>query len=191
MVALLAMLVGCAPVPASIKFEGEPVVTVHGMDAVDVNKATVLDADGKAIEPQPALTWTVSPDAVAKLEGTKVTPVANGEASVEAKVGEVKSSYKFVVALPDKVEVAGYTAGTPVPVGGNVTLTAKVLAGATEVPGQTVTWAVDDATKATVDANGLVLGVADGPAKVTATAGALSATVDITVGAAVAVAAPQ
>lgn len=187
MVALLALLVGCAPEPASIKFDGEPTVTVHTLDAVEVAKATVLDANGKALEPQPTnLTWTVNPPAVATLEGTQVKPVASGEATIEAAIGEVKSQYKFVVALPDRVEIAGYTAGTPVGVGGTATLTAKVLAGDKEVAGQTVAWAIDDTTKATVDANGVVTGVAEGPAKVTATSGALSAVLDIQVGGAVA-----
>lgn len=189
MIALVAaMLIGCAPQPASIKFDGEPTVTVHTLDAVAVNKATVLDKDGKAIEPQPALTWKVSPDTVAKLETTNVTPVGNGEATVEASVGTVKGSYKFVVALPDKIEIAGYSA--PVGVGASAQLTAAVKAGETAVAGQTVTWSVEpaDGTIATVDAAGIVTGVALGKAKVTATSGALSSSLEIEVGAAAPVA---
>lgn len=189
MIALVAaMLIGCAPQPASIKFDGEPTVTVHTLDAVAVNKATVLDTDGKAIEPQPALTWKVSPDTVAKLETTNVTPVGNGEATVEASVGTVKGSYKFVVALPDKIEIAGYSA--PVGVGASAQLTAAVKAGETAVAGQTVTWSVEpaDGTIATVDAAGIVTGVALGKAKVTATSGALSSSLEIEVGAAAPVA---
>jgi hypothetical protein len=189
MVALLALLTGCAPEPASIKFDGEPVVTVHNTDAMPVNKATVLDADGKALDPQPALTWAVNPPAVAKLDGAKVTPVANGEATVEAKVGEIKNQYKFVVALPDKVEVAGYTAGSAWPVGQDAQLTATVKAGDAAVDGQTVTWTSSDAAVATVDDKGLVHGVADGKATITATSGSLNATVDIAIGTAVVAAA--
>ena len=101
-------LLACTPEPASIKFEGADSITVNTLDAVDVSKATVLDKDGKALDPQPAITWSVTPATVAKLDGAKVTPVASGEAKVEAKVGEVKGAYKFVVALPDKLEIAGY-----------------------------------------------------------------------------------
>lgn len=182
MVALLALFVGCAPTPASIKFDGDAKVTVNTLDKVDALKATVLDAEGKAIEPQPALTWTVSPDTVAKLEGTQVAPVANGEATVTAAVGEVKANYTFVVALPDKVEIAGYTAGTPWPVGQSAQLKAMVKAGEAEVAGQTVTWTSSSDAVATVAADGTVTGVAAGTATITATSGALSATVDVTIG---------
>lgn len=182
MVALLALFVGCAPTPASIKFDGDAKVTVNKLEQVDVLKATVLDADGKAIEPQPALTWSVTPDTVAKLEGAKVAPVANGEATVTAAVGEVKANYTFVVALPDKVEIAGYTAGTPWPVGQSAQLKATVKAGETEVAGETVTWTSSADTVATVAADGTVTGVAAGTATITATAGALTSTVDVTIG---------
>lgn len=182
MVALLALLVGCAPTPASIKFDGDAKVTVHKLDAVDVNKATVLDADGKAIDPQPPLTWAVTPDSVAKLDGTKVTPVANGEATVTASVGEVKGTYTFAVALPDKVEIAGYTAGSAWPVGQSATLTATVKAGDAVIEGETVTWSSSDANIAEVGADGTVNGKAAGTATITATSGTLTATVDVTIG---------
>jgi peptidyl-tRNA hydrolase len=182
MVALLALFVGCAPTPASIKFDGDAKVTVHKLDQVEVNKATVLDAEGKALEPQPALTWTVGPDTVAKLEGTKVAPVGNGEATVTAAVGEVKANYTFVVALPDKIEIAGYTAGSAWPVGQSAQLKAMVKAGETEVAGETVSWTSSADTVATVAADGTVTGVAAGTATITATSGSLTATVDVTIG---------
>ena len=177
-----SLLIGCSPEPASIKFDGDATVTVHTMDASPVNKATVLDKDGKALDPQPQINWSVNPASVAKLDGAKVVPVANGEATVEAKVGEVKGSYKFVVALPDKVEIAGYTAGTPWPVGQSTTLTATVKAGDATVDGQKVEWSSSDANIAEVDANGAVMGKAEGAATITAKSGDLSATVDVTIG---------
>ncbi len=188
MFALLA-LIACSPEPASIKFDGEATVTVHTMDAVDVSKATVLDKDGKALEPQPAVSWSVTPDTVAKLDGAKVTPVAAGEASVEAKVGEVKASYKLVVAPPDKVEIAGYDATKAWPVGAAAPLTAAVKAGETALEGQTVTWSSSDAAIAEVDATGNVTGKAEGKATITATSGTLTAVVEVTIGGEAAVAA--
>lgn len=187
MLALLA-LIACSPEPASIKFDGEATVTVHTMDAVAVNKATVLDKDGKALEPQPAVSWSVTPDTVAKLDGAKVTPVAAGEATVEAKVGEIKASYKLVVAPPDKVEIAGYDAAKAWPVGAAAQLTAAVKAGDAVVEGQAVTWSSSDANIAEVDANGNVTGKAEGKATITATSGQLTATVEVTIGGAVAAA---
>lgn len=184
MVALLALaLTGCSPTPASIKFDGEPTATVHTLDAVAVKKATVLDADGKPLDPQPTdLSWSVNPATVATLDKTNVKPVGNGDATVEAKVGDVKASYKFVVALPDKVEIAGYTAGTPVAVGATQALTAAVMAGADKVDGTTITWESANTAVATVDASGMVTGVTVGTSTIKATAGELSATVDVTIG---------
>lgn len=184
MVALLALaLTGCSPTPASIKFDGEPTATVHTLDAQPVKKATVLDADGKALDPQPTdLSWSVNPATVATLDKTNVKPVGNGEATVEAKVGEVKASYKFIVALPDKVEIAGYTAGTPVAVGATQALTAAVMAGADKVDGTQITWESANTAVATVDASGTVTGVTMGTSTIKATAGELSATVDVTIG---------
>ena len=190
MIALVAsMLLGCSPQPASIKFDAAGPVTVHTLDALPVAKATVMDKENKKIEPQPTLTWTVTPPTVAKLDKDKVAPIANGEATIEAKVGEVKGSYKFIVALPDKVEIAGYTAGQPWPVGQAAQLKASVMAGKDVVEGQAVTWASNNEAVATVDANGNVMGVSAGKATVTATSGALSSTVEVEIGAAAPVAA--
>lgn len=186
-----ALLIGCAPEPASIKFAGEPVTTVHTMDAVPVNKATVLDKEGKALPEQPKLTWKATPDTVAGLDAAKgmLTPKGNGEATVEATVGTVKGTYKFVVAMPDKVEVSGYTAGSAWPVGQAAQLKADVKAGDAVVGGQAVVWESSNTAVATVDDKGNVMGVAEGMATIKATSGTLSATVDVTIGGAPAVAA--
>jgi uncharacterized protein YjdB len=185
MVALLSLFIACAPQPASIKFDAES-VTVNALDAAPVAKATVLDAEGNALAEQPALTWTVDPATVATLDGMNVKPVASGEATVTAAVGEVKGSYKFVVALADKVEIAGYTAGSAWPVGGTVTLTPTVKAGETVLANQTVTWSSSDENVASVDASGVVTGKADGKATITAKLNdTVSSAVEIAVGTAV------
>jgi hypothetical protein len=188
---VVALLIGCSPEPASIKFAGEPTQTVHTMAAVPVNKATVLDKTGKAIEPQPKLDWKANPDTVASIDAAKgmVTPKANGEATIEASVGTVKGNYKFVVAMPDKVEIAGYTAGSAWPVGQAAQLTANVKAGDAMVDGQTVTWESSNPAVATVDAQGNVMGVSEGTATIKATAGTLTSSTDVTIGGAPAMAA--
>ncbi len=187
---LLTFLAGCGQTPAAIKFTPPGPVTVHNKDATDIAKATVVDDKGQPLAEQPKLTWTVTPETVARLEGdSKVVAVGNGEAKIEAKLENVSGSYTFVVALPDKVEIAGYTAGTPVAVGATAALTASLKAGDTAVAGGAITWASDNATVASVDDKGTVMGVADGTAKITATAGELSSTVHVTIGAAAATAA--
>lgn len=179
---VVALLVACGgPTPASIKVDGDQAMVVHSTDAVAVNAATVLDADGKPLAEAPAITWTVTPDSVAKLDGTNVVPVANGEATVTAAVGDIKTEYKLTVQLPDSVAIMGYAPGDAFPIGESKALTATVKSGETAIDGMTVTWASDNAAVATVDNNGMVMGVTEGTANVTATSGALSATVSVTV----------
>lgn len=181
---IVASLVGCAPVPTEVKFAGEPSVTVYSVDAVPVQAASVLDAEGNAIDPTPALTWTVTPEDVAKLDGTNVVPAKSGTAEVKACATEtVCATYSFVVALPDSLAVTG-PEGNTVAVGATGQVMAKVMSGTTEVPNQTVNFASDNEAVATVDAQGVVTGVTAGTANITATSGAFTGTVAITVGAA-------
>jgi hypothetical protein len=184
---LIALVVGCAQKPAKIEFSGEPVQVVHNTDALGVQQATVKDADGNALEPQPAVTWKVEPETVAKLEGSKVVPAANGVATITATTGDVHGSYRVSVALPDKVEIAGAPEGGNLGAGATVELTATVKAGDTAIEGQTIAWSTSDPAIATVD-NGKVTGAAMGAATITATSGALSGTAAINVVAADAVA---
>ena len=180
---LVALLVGCGgSQPASIKLEGEPSVAVHAMDPQAVEAATVLDAAGAALATQPEVVWTVTPDTVAKLDGTNVVPVANGEATVKASVGDISAEYKFVVALPDKLAINGYNAGDAWPMGEAKQLTAQVFAGETAIEGQTATWTSDNAAVATVDEMGKVTAVAEGTANVSAAWSNLTTTVALTVG---------
>lgn len=99
----LFLFPGCAPEPASITFDGgNEAVTVLSRDGVPVKHAVVRDADGKALDPQPYVTWSVDrPDVVALKEET-LFPVSDGVARVEASVGGyVSASYAFEVELSD------------------------------------------------------------------------------------------
>lgn len=179
---LVALLVACGgPTPASIKLDGEQAKVVHSVDPVAVNAASVLDAEGNALHEQPAVTWTVTPDTVAKLDGSNIVPVGNGDATITAAVGDIKSEYKLTVQLPDSVAVTGYAPGDAWPMGESKALTATVKSGETAIAGAPVTWASDNAAIATVDDKGLVTGVAEGTANITATSGALSAVTSVTI----------
>ena len=177
---IIGLLAGCGETPAKINFAGEPVTTVHTTDAVPVNAATVMTAEGTALSTQPALVWSVTPDTVAKLDGDKVVPVADGDAKVKACAGEICAEYDFKVAMPNDIAVTGAD-GVEWKAGATAQLTAKVLAGETEIPGQKVTWTSDNAAVATVDESGKVTVVAPGAATITATAGTLSEATAITI----------
>ncbi len=145
---VLPLLLACVAEPASITFAGAPAVTVSSFDPVAVEKATVMDKDGKPIEGAIA-SVTIDPPAVATLAGDKITPVGNGEATVTAHLDKITASYKFVVAKPDRVEVADWI--VPPPVGEQATIVATVYAGAATVECPTLKWSVDNAAVATLD----------------------------------------
>ena len=176
----VASLVGCGQVPANVKFAGDEKMMVYTTDAVPVNAATVNDKDGKALEKQPELKWSVSDESVAKLDGGKLTPVKSGTTKVKACVTDTLcKDYSFQVALPDKVALSGGD-GVEWKVGAKAALTAKVMSGEVEVPNPTVTWTSDNPAIATVDA-GNVTAVAPGTAKITATSGTLTAELPLTI----------
>ena len=181
---LLALLLACGgPTATSIALEGDAAKTVHTTDALALNPAKVLDAEGKELAEAPAVTWTVTPDTVAKIDGTNIVPLANGEATITAAVGDIKAEYKVTVALPDSLTVAGYTAGDAFAVGETKTLTATIKSGETVISTLTPTWASDNAAVATVDNAGAVTAVAEGTANITATLGALTSTTAVTIAA--------
>ena len=183
MVAILALLVACAPTPANITFDNADAITLGNMTPVAAKKSTVVDANGAAIEGK-AANCVVEGDAVT-LAGEQITAVKDGAAKVTCKVEgtEVSASYDVTVALPAKVTVAGYTAA--IGVGATVDLSGKVLtAGDAEVAGAAVEWMSSDVAIATVEA-GKVMAVAVGKAVITAKSGELTGTQEVEVVAAV------
>ncbi|MBA2320461.1 MAG: Ig-like domain-containing protein [Deltaproteobacteria bacterium] len=182
MITILAMLVGCGQTPAAVTFDGAPSVTAHTTEPIAVQKAVVVDADKKPLADQPKdLKWTVTPDSVAKLDGTNVVPVGNGDAVVKACATEtVCGEYTVKVSMPDDLEVTGVD-GVEWKIGATAQLAAKVMAGEVEVTGQKVTWTSDAPAVATVDESGKVTAVTAGNATVTAQSGAISTPVTLTI----------
>lgn len=172
---------GCTPEPTTITFEGDPVVTLHSLDKVQVHQAVVRDADGEPILPAPTLTWTIAPATVATLERDRIVPVGNGQATVEAQRGGVSGTYTVVVALPDKVVIGGYDPAVPWIVGESRALTAVVKAGETALPDTAVTWAASNPNIVALGEGGEAKALLAGVTTLTATSGALVATVDVTV----------
>ncbi len=183
LIALVALLTGCTPAPASIKLDGEAAVSVHSTDPLPLEKASVLDASGNAVEGQVPV-WTVTPENVAKLEGENLVPLANGEATVTATLGDIKAEYKVTVALPDKVALTGYNPGDAWTVGETKALTGQVFSGETALEKLPVTWASDNTAVLTVTEAGEATAASEGAAKLTVSHGALATTVDVTVTAA-------
>src|SRR5262245_41192358 len=105
---IVTTLFGCGQVPAAVKFTGDDKLVVYTVDSMKVQAATVDDKDGKAMETQPELKWSVSDADVAKLEGDQLTPLKSGTTTVKACVmDKVCGQYTVQVALPDKLVVSG------------------------------------------------------------------------------------
>lgn len=186
---LVALLAACGPTPKEIAFDADPSATVHTLDAVTLPAAKVLDTSGNPMA-DAKIAWSVEPEGVATIDAATgtLTPTADGEVKVTAKLGELSKSYVLTVSLPDTVQITTGESAT-VAVGAQVALAASVLADGTTVPGTTVAWASADPAIATIDEAGNVTGVAAGETTVTATSGALSAAAKIVVAAADATAA--
>jgi uncharacterized protein YjdB len=120
-----------------------------------------------------AVTWSSSDSALATVNSSGLaTAVAPGSVTITATANDgsaVYGTYELtVVRLVTGITVAGANNATSVDVSGTLLLSATVApANATT---QAVSWSSSDETVATVDAYGLVSGVAGGEVSITATA---------------------
>lgn len=131
---------------------------------------TLTDASGATITGR-AVTWSSSNDAIASVSNAGVvTAKAVGSVTITASA-EGKSGTASVEVKSVSVTSVAVTPST-VRVGGHVQLHATgTLSDGTTQPltGSAVTWSSSDQSKATVDADGNVTGVAIGSATITAT----------------------
>lgn len=83
---------------ASIVFASGDDQVVRTKEGIRLRTATVRGMDGRPLDPQPVITWSVSPPEVARLNNRgRLVPVANGEAVVEAAIGGVRGQYRVQV----------------------------------------------------------------------------------------------
>jgi hypothetical protein len=133
--------------------------------------ATGLDADGKATEHKPAAWFAVPGDLAGAGEDGTISLFAPGEVRVGAVVGG-KLAFASISVKPARVarlEIA--KPNGPLAAGGTHKLNAIAI-GANGDPRTNValTWNSDNPQVATIDAAGLVIGLAPGKAKLTAKA---------------------
>ena len=187
---LVAALAACGGGDSDFPTEEKPVASV----AVTPATATVLAgrtttlgaaaraADGTAIT-RPGFTWTSSADGVARVDANGVvTGVAPGTAVVTATTdGRSGQATITVQAVPVAAVVVAPATAT-VAAGSTVTLAATTRddQGAA-LAGRAVTWTTSAPSVATVDAAGVVRGVAAGTATITATSEGRSGTAAVTV----------
>src|SRR5439155_271858 len=148
-----------------------------GLGATAQLTATPRDANGTVLTGR-VVTWASDNPAVATVSSTGlVTGVAQGEATITAR-SETKSGTAAITVIRMPVASVTVTPATPtVLLGQTLQLTATPKdANGNVLNGRVVTWASDNTAVATVSSTGLVTGVAQGQATITATSETKSGT---------------
>ena len=143
--------------------------------------AEAFDESGHAVA-EVEFSWESSDAAVATVDASGlVTGVAVGVATITASAGEVAGSAVVTVMQPvASVEVS--PSAETIGLGSTLQLIAEAFdENGNAVAGAEFSWASSDAAVATVDASGLVTGVAVGVTTITARAGSTQGTAEITV----------
>ena len=132
------------------------------------------DASDKTVQ------WSSSDSSVASVDQDgKVTAVEVGKAKITASAGGFSASCSVIcVSIPVSAIVLDRTS-LSLAKGASETLTASISP--REATDKTVTWSSDNPSVATVDQNGQVTAVNAGNACITASAGEVSATCEVTV----------
>jgi uncharacterized protein YjdB len=140
-----------------------------------------VNADGQFV-PGQTVSWSSSnPGSVSIDNNGLATAIAGGASTISATAGGVTGTTTIEVRFPVGTVTVGPT-GQTIRQEGALQLTATTIdqSGAT-VTGRAVTWASLNPAIATVSATGLVAGVADGTATITATSEGVTGQVTITV----------
>ncbi len=143
--------------------------------------ATLLDKTGATISAG-AVTWTSAEPTIASVSsGGLVTMLTTGSTAIQATIGGVTGIASIQgVAGVASVAIAGLTRA--VAVGEQVPLSFRTLdAAGNALVARTVTWSSSVPTVATVNADGVVAGIAPGAAVITATSEGRTATVNVAV----------
>ena len=156
--------------------------TLMSLGATVQLTATVLDQNGQSVE-DAVVTWQSGDEAVATVSAQGlVTAVMNGTARVMATSGAATSGIDVTVMQSAGSIVIAPLEATLMSLGATVQLEATVLDGNGQpVAGAVVTWQSNDDAIATVSAQGLVTAVTNGVTRVTATSGAATSGIDVTV----------
>ena len=143
--------------------------------------AVVLDQAGRPL-PDAIVLWFSGDTLVARVDTTGlVTAVGGGATTIAATSGETSAAATVTVMPPGASVAVSPTAATLAP-GDTLRLVAEAFDNnGRRVDGAAFRWSSSDVAVASVEASGLVRGVAEGSATITASAGDVSGTAEITV----------
>ena len=128
------------------------------------------------------VTWTSSASSMATVDASGlVTAAGNGTATITASAGSASGS-AVVTVMQSVASVEVSPSAETIGLGSTLQLTAEAFDGnGHAVAGAEFSWESSDAVVATVDAGGLLTGVAEGVATITASAGEVAGSVVVTV----------
>ena len=168
------------PRPASVTV-APATVRLTALGATEQLTAEVRDQAGRVMEGI-AVSWASEDTLVAMVDSAGlVTAIGGGATTIAAAAGEV-SGTAVVTVMQSAGSVVVSPAADTVAVGDTVRMSAEAFdENGHQVEGAEFTWSSSDATVATVDATGLLTGVAEGATTVTATSGSARGTAEVTV----------
>ena len=136
--------------------------------------ATARDGNGNPVQGA-QITWSSSDPAVATVSNGVVTGVAPGSVTITATSGSATGTASITVQLAPVDRIVVAPSNPSVKPGQTVQLAATLYDQQDNVlTGRTVTWASSDATRASVDATGLVTAIKKGNVTITASSGGKS-----------------
>jgi uncharacterized protein YjdB len=144
--------------------------------------ATARDGSGNVMSNAP-ITWSSSNAAVASVSANGVVSgVAPGAVTVTATSGSASGTASITVPTPPVGRIVVTPSNPRIDEGDTIQMTATVYDVNDKVmTGVTVTWKSSNTKRATVDSNGLVRGIQDGNATITASAGGKSGSTTVRV----------
>ena len=148
-----------------------------------VQLAAVVRDQNSNVMAGASVTWMSGAGTVATVNTTGlVTGIAEGTATITASAGSAQGTAQITVVTAPVVSVEVSPSAETIAVGATLQLTAEAFdANGQAVAGAEFSWESSDASVATVDATGLVTGIAEGTATITASAGDARGTATVTV----------
>jgi uncharacterized protein YjdB len=169
--------------PTIVSIAVTPVGQTLGIGISEQYVATATYSDGSSSDLSSGVTWTSSSTSVATVNGSGViTTVAAGNTNITATLGALTDSSTLTVVAAHLTSIAVSPAVQSVAAGTTLQFSAvgSFDDGSTQLL-TNLTWSSSTLATATVDAQGVVIGVGPGTSTITATSGAVSGTASLTV----------
>ncbi|WP_276353966.1 Ig-like domain-containing protein [Cohnella caldifontis] len=155
-------------------------ITLKAKEKAEV-KLTATYADGSTEDVTSIATWTTSKDEVALVLNGQIVTFSMGAAVIKGTYGGKSASVSVSVDLPSKLTASSKSVSIGVEEDYQAVLTAQYADEHTDTVTEAATWTSSDESKATVK-DGLITGVAQGTATITASFGEMTVKITVNVG---------